>query len=275
MTDIAETLAQALKRIQQLENAVTAKKIKSAKGKKSKKTESDDDKPKRVLNEGIKAWHVFLKRVRILMKEMDMGFSVPTEITQFCSALKAKNSDYESWSTEEILEEREKWEKPEKSKQLVKKESKENSAASSVAAPSKKQKALPVSDAEESEDESEDEPEPEPQPEPKPVKKVAEVKEVKKAGRPKKIAVETPKAEVKKAGRPKKAKEEEVDYKGGLEAFKHKGKTYTKTERHDVVDEDNGVYIGRWNEETNEIDTDFPEPKYVKKLIAEMGSDDE
>ena len=269
MTDIAETLALALKRIQQLENAVTAKNIKVAKGKKSKKSESDDDKPKRVLNEGIKAWHVFLKRVRVLMKDMDMGFSVPTEITQFCSALKAKNGDYKSWSTEEILAERENWEKPEKSKQLVKKESKENSAASSVAAPSKKQKALPVSDAEE--DESEDEPEPEPEP----VKKVAEVKEVKKAGRPKKIATETPKAEVKKAGRPKKAKEEEVDYKGGIEAFKHKGKTYTKTERHDVVDEDNGVYIGRWNEETNEIDTKFPEPKYVKKMIAEMGSDDE
>jgi hypothetical protein len=273
MTDIAETLAVALKRIQQLENAVTAKNIKVAKSKKSKskKSESDDDKPKRVLNEGIKAWHVFLKRVRLLMKEMDMGFSVPTEITQFCSALKAKNGDYESWSTEEILEERENWEKPEQSKQLVKKMSKENSAASSVAAPSKK-KALPVSDAENSfsDNESEDEPEPEP------VKKVKEVKEVKKAGRPKKVVDETPKEAPKKAGRPKKAKEaEDENYKGGIEAFKHKGKTYTKTERHDVIDEDNGVYIGRWDEDTNEIDTKFPEPKYVKKMIAEMGSDDE
>lgn len=262
MTDIAETLALALKRIQKLEDAATAKKSKKSK----KDDKSDEDKPKKPANDFI----LFVSRVRKLLKEMEMGFATVGECPQFCSALKKKNIDYKTWSNEDILEERENWEKPEKSIQLIKKESKENSAASSVAGPSKK-KALPVSDAEDSfsDDESVDEP----------VKKVAEVKkavEVKKAGRPKKLAEEAPKTEVKKAGRPKKAKEvEEEEYKGGLEAFKHKSKTYTKTDLHDVIDEDNGVYMGRWDEDTNEIDAKFPEPAYVKKMIAEMGSDDE
>lgn len=286
MTDIAETLALVLKKLQKLEDAATAKKIKVKKSKKS--VESDDDTPKKPLNEGMKAWQVFVSRVRGLMKEMDMGFSTPVEVTQFCSALKAKNSDYGSWSTEDILEERESWEKPEKSKQeIAGKNSKKTSAASSVAAPAKK-KALPVSDAEDSfsDNESEDEPEPEPEP----VKKVAEKpKEVKKAGRPKKLVDEASKEdkpkevkpkedkpkEVKKAGRPKKVKDEDENYSGGQEAFKHKGIMYTKTERHDVIDEDECVYVGRWNEDTNEIDTKFPEPSYVKKLIAAMNSDDE
>jgi hypothetical protein len=290
MSEMASVLAMLNELKQKLEardalldklQAATLKKTdKSKKAEKSKKadksTESDnDEKPKRALNEGIKAWHVFLKRVRALMVEMDMGFSIPTEITQFCSALKAKNGDYESWSNEDILEERENWQKPEKSKQeIAGKNSKKTSAASSVAEP--KKKALPVSDAEDCVSDSDDEPEPVKKVVEE-VKKVVEEKAKKSPGRPKKVVEETPKETPKKAGRPKKAKEPEDDEnrKYELEGFKHLGKMYTKTDHHDVIDEDNGVYVGRWNEDTNQIDKTFPQPAYVKKMIAEMDSDDE
>jgi hypothetical protein len=203
-----------------------------------------------------------------------MSFKGRPELTQFCSALKAMRGNYDLWWNDEIIEQRREWVKPEKSKQeLAGKNSKKSSAASSVTS-AKKAKALPESDDEGLEEESEAEPEPE-------VKK--------KPGRPKKVVVEEKKVEEKKvevkkpveapkktAGRPKKkVVEEDENYSGGIEAFKHKGVTYAKTDRHDVIDEDDCIYIGRWNEETNEIDHSFPEPAYVKKIIAGLKSDDE
>jgi len=268
--NVAETLATVIKRLEKLEAAVGKSKPKS----KAKKTESESEteKPKKT-----SPWFDFVKRVRALLKEHDMAFSIPTEVTQFCSALKAMRGNYDLWWNDEIIEQRREWVKPEKSKQeLAGKNSKKSSAASSVTS-AKKAKALPASDDEGlEEEESEAEPEPEPEVKKKPgrPKKVVEEKKVeeKKVVEVKK-PVEAPK---KTAGRPKKkVVEEDENYSGGIEAFKHKGMTYAKTDRHDVIDEDDCEYVGRWNEETNEIDHSFPEPAYVKKLIAGMNSDEE
>lgn len=274
VTSVAETLATVIKRLEKLEAAVG-----KSKSKPKKKTESDSEteKPKKT-----SPWFDFVKRVRALLKEHDMAFSIPTEVTQFCSALKAMRGNYDLWWNDEILEQRREWVKPEKSKQeLAGKNSKKSSAASSVTS-AKKAKALPASDDEGSEEEeSEAEPEPEVKKKPGRPKKVLEVEEKKEA--PKKVEEKKP-VEVKKpveapkkpAGRPKKkVVEEDENYTGNIEAFKHKGMTYAKTDRHDVIDEDDCEYVGRWNEETNEIDHSFPEPAYVKKLIAGMNSDDE
>ena len=285
MEKITETLSHVLIKMEKMEKRMDKLEKKEKKEKKAKKAdaESDTEKPKRAINEGIKAWHAFLKNVRALLKENDMGFTTPTEVTQFCSALKAKNSDYEAWSEEEILEERGEWVKPEKSKQeLAGKNSRKTTPASSVAS-AKKAKALPASDDEGLESEAEAEPEPEPEPEVK-----------KKPGRPKKVVeevkVEKPvekkaveKKEEKKAVEKKEAKkpkkkvveDEDEEYKGEIEAFKYKGVMYAKTDRNDVINEDLCVYMGRWNEETNEIDYKFAMPAYVKKIIAGMKSDDE
>lgn len=259
MEKITETLAMVIKRLEKLEGAKTKPKSKAKKA----EAESDTEKPKKA-----NPWFDFVKRVRAILKEHDMGFSVPTEVTQFCSALKEKRGDYDKWWNDEIIEERREWVKPEKSKhELAGKNSKKSSAASSVAS-AKKAKALPASDDEELESEAEAEAEPEVKKKPGRPKKVLEDKEEKE---PKKVA------EKKKApGRPKKkVVEEDENYTGGIEAFKHKGMTYAKTDRHDIIDEDECEYVGRWNEETNEIDHSFPEPAYVKKIIGGLKSDDE
>ena len=273
MEKITETLATVIKRLEKLEAAGAKGKSKA----KKKESESETEKPKKT-----SPWFDFVKRVRAILKEHDMAFSVPTEVTQFCSALKAKRSDYDKWWNDEIIEERREWVKPEKSKQeLAGKNSKKSSAASSVTGSSKKAKALPESDDEGLEEESEAEPEPEPEVKKKPgrPKKVVEEKkevEEKKKVVEKKVEEKKVEAPKKAAGRPKKkVVEEDENYTGGIEAFKHKGMTYAKTERHDIIDEDECEYVGRWNEETNEIDHSFPEPAYVKKIIAGLKSDDE
>lgn len=268
MEKITEMLTTVLNRLDKLEKK--AKKVKKS------ESETDTEKPKKPLNEGIKAWHGFVKRVREVLKENDQSFSSPMEATQFCSALKAKRGDYELWWNDEILEERAIWEKPEKSKSEIAKSSKKTTPVSSVSGPRKKE-PLPASDAEDSAA-SESEAEPEVKKKPGRPKKVVEApkKEEKKEEAPKKVG--RPKKEVaekKTTGRPKKVVEEDENYTGGIEAFKHKGVTYAKTDRHDVIDEDECIYIGRWNDETNEIDYSFPEPAYVKKIIAGLKSDDE
>ena len=272
MEKITETLSLMLGKMEKMEKRMDKLEKKSKKEAKKADADSDTEKPKRAISEGIKAWQGFVKRVRAILKDNDMGFKIPTEVTQFCSALKAKNSDYEAWSEEEILEERGEWVKPEKSKQeLAGKGSKKSSAASSVAS-AKKAKALPASDDEGVESEAEMEVEMEPEPEVK-----------KKPGRPKKVVeekvekpVEKKAVEKKEAKKPKKkVVEEDENYTGNIEAFKFKNNTYAKTDRHDIIDEDECKYVGRWNEETNEIDYKFPEPAYVKKMIAAMNSDDE
>ena len=278
MEKITETLSHVLIKMEKMEKRMDKLEKKEKKEKKAKKAdaESDTEKPKRAINEGIKAWHAFLKNVRALLKENDMGFTTPTEVTQFCSALKAKNSDYEAWSEEEILEERGEWVKPEKSKQeLAGKNSRKTTPASSVAKP-KKAKALPASDDEGVESEVEMEVEMEVKKKPgRPKKVVEEVKEVKKPVVKK--PVEKKPVEKKEAKKPKKkvVEDEDEEYKGEIEAFKYKGVMYAKTDRNDVINEDLCVYMGRWNEETNEIDYKFAMPAYVKKIIAGMKSDDE
>ena len=277
MEKITETLSHVLIKMEKMEKRMDKLEKKEKKAKKAD-AESDTEKPKPAINEGIKAWHAFLKNVRALRKENDMGFTTPTEVTQFCSALKAKNSDYEAWSEEEILEERGEWVKPEKSKQeLAGKNSRKTTPASSVAS-AKKAKALPASDDEglESEAEAEAEPEPEPEVKKKPGRPKKVVEEVKVEKPVEKKAVEKKEEKPKKAGRPKKkvVEEEDEEYNGEIEAFKYKGVVYAKTDRNDVIHEDLCVYMGRWNEETNEIEK-IPEPAYVKKIIAGMLSDEE
>ena len=275
MEKITETLSLMLGKMEKMEKRMDKLEKKSKKEAKKADGDSDTEKPKRAISEGIKAWQGFVKGVRAILKDNDMGFKIPTEVTQFCSALKEKNSDYHAWSEEEILEERGEWVKPEKSKQeLAGKNSRKTTPASSVAKP-KKAKALPASDDEGVESEVEMEVEMEVKKKPgRPKKVVEEVKEVKKPVVKK--PVEKKPVEKKEAKKPKKKLvEEDENYTGNIEAFKHKGMTYAKTDRHDVIDEDECEYVGRWNEETNEIDHTFPEPAYVKKMIAAMNSDDE
>jgi hypothetical protein len=133
MEKITETLSHVLIKMEKIEKRL--EKLEGVKSK-AKKAEADSDteKPKRAINDGIKAWHGFVKRVRAILKDHDMEFSIPTEVTQFCSALKAMRGDYELWWNDEIIEQRGEWVKPEKSKQeLAGKNSKKSSAASSVA----------------------------------------------------------------------------------------------------------------------------------------------
>ena len=277
MEKITETLSLMLGKMEKMEKRMDKLEKKSKKEAKKADADSDTEKPKRAISEGIKAWQGFVKRVRAILKDNDMGFKIPTEVTQFCSALKAKNSDYEAWSEEEILEERGEWVKPEKSKQeLAGKNSRKTTPASSVAKP-KKAKALPASDDEGLESEAEEsEVEPEPEVKKKPGRPKKVVEEVKVEKPVEKKAVEKKAVEKKEAKKPKKKLvEEDENYTGNIEAFKFKNNTYAKTDRHDVIDEDACKYVGRWNEETNEIDYKFPEPVYVKKMIAAMNSDDE
>ena len=76
------------------------------------KKESDPDAPKKPAN----AWILFTSRVNVLLNENDAKLP-GAEQKQFCSMLKERNTDYESWSEEAILEARQSWVKPETSKQ--------------------------------------------------------------------------------------------------------------------------------------------------------------
>jgi hypothetical protein len=249
-----ETMAQALKEL-----TLAVKKSDKSKSKsKSKSTDDDSDtpKPKRVQSEGMIAWKDFQTRVRSVLKEAELTLK-SSENMQFCSSLKAKDADYESWDNDTILEERENWAKPEKSKQeIAGKNKRAGSSKSSVAS---------------KEVESDEE-----------VEEKVVVAEVKKPrGRPpKEKAVEKVEKKVEQAPKPRgrpskkvaevKDEAEDDDYDGELSAFKWKGKMLSKTDRHDVVDEDSYSYLGRWNEKTNIIDEKHAMPAYIKNLLAEL-----
>jgi len=229
------------------------------KSQKAQKGTDDDEsveKPKRPLSEGMKAWGAFQKRVAAVLKESELSLKNYAENMQFCSHLKSVNSDYESWDNDEILEHRETWVKPEISKLAA--------AGKTKRAPSSKSSvASAASVASDSETEEAVE---------APVKaeKKAE-KKVKKAEAPAKE--EKVVEEKKPRGRPPKkaVKEEETEeYTGDINAFKWKGKMFSKTSYHDVIDEDTYAYIGRWDESTNLINEKHPMPAYVKKLLAEL-----
>ena len=64
---------------------------------KKAKKEKDPSAPKKEPNDWIK----FTSAVRAALKAADIKAGV--EVTQFCGALKAKNADYASWTSELIL----------------------------------------------------------------------------------------------------------------------------------------------------------------------------
>jgi hypothetical protein len=97
---------------------------------KSKK-EIKEDKPKREMSEGLKAWHTFNKRIDTILKEGEKTFKRVAESKKFASHLK-KLKATEEWEDAEILEEREKWvETPVETKVTEVNESAEASEASS------------------------------------------------------------------------------------------------------------------------------------------------
>ena len=72
------------------------------------KKEIKEDKPKREMSEGLKAWHTFNKRIDTILKEAEKTFKRVAESKKFASHLK-KLKTTEEWEDAEILEEREKW----------------------------------------------------------------------------------------------------------------------------------------------------------------------
>ena len=95
------------------------------------KKEIKEDKPKREMSEGLKAWHTFNKRIDTVLKEAEKTFKRVAESKKFASHLK-KLKATEEWADAEILEEREKWvETPVETKVTEVKESAEVSETSS------------------------------------------------------------------------------------------------------------------------------------------------
>ena len=231
------------------------------KGSSSSDTESVT-KPKRALSEGMKAWAGFQKRVATVLKEADVPLKNYAENMQFCSFLKSKNTDYESWDNDQILEQRESWVKPEVSKLAAAGKTKRpSSSKSSVASKFDEEAEKVVEEMIKEIDAEKKKPK-------KPKKKAEEVK----AEEVKVEEVKKPEEKKKSRGRPsKKAVETEPEqYDGDINAFKWKGKMFSKTTFNDVIDEDTYSYIGRWDEKTNNIDEKHPMPAYVKKLLKEL-----
>jgi hypothetical protein len=97
-TDMIAVISQIKSQIAQLEAML---------GKKSKVPK--EDKPKREMSEGMKAWHEFNKRLDTLLKDSDMNFKRVAEAKQFASHLKKLKAD---WTDNEILTQRTSWVPP-------------------------------------------------------------------------------------------------------------------------------------------------------------------
>lgn len=236
------------------------------KGSSSSDTESVT-KPKRALSEGMKAWAGFQKRVATVLKEADVPLKNYAENMQFSSYLKTKNTDYESWDNDQILEQRESWVKPEVSKLAAAGKTKRPSSSKSSVASTEEDAEKVVEEMEKMIKEIDDKKADEKKPK-KPKKKAEEVK----AEEVKVEEVKKPEEKKKSRGRPSKkgVETEPEEYDGDINAFKWKGKMFSKTTFNDVFDEDTYSYIGRWDEKTNNIDEKHPMPAYVKKLLKEL-----
>lgn len=223
---------------------------------------SDDEtveKPKRALSDGMKAWGAFQKRIATVLKDGELPLKNYAENMQFCSHLKAINADYDGWDNDEILEQREGWVKPEISKLAAAGKTKRPASSKSSVASSREEesdKMLEEMDEIIKDDEKmkKKEKKAEKKEKVEEAKEKAEEKEKKPRGRPSKKAVEA----------------EPEEYSGEINAFKWKGKMFSKTSFNDVIDEDNYSYIGRWDEKSNNINDKHPMPAYVKKLLAEL-----
>jgi hypothetical protein len=264
MSDIA-TLKKQMEAMTAALAELTLAVKKAAKKSSSSSDDESVEKPKRALSEGMKAWGAFQKRVAAVLKEGEVPLKNYAENMQFCSYLKSVNSDYESWDNDEILEQRETWVKPEISKLAAAGKTKRPpSSKSSVASSSNDEAEKVVEEMEKmiKEEMSKEEKK-------KPKKKADKKPDEKAVEKP----VEKPEEKEKKPrGRPpKKAVEAEPEeFDGDINAFKWKGKMFSKTTYNDVIDEDTYAYIGRWDESTNLINEKHPMPAYVKKLLAEL-----
>ena len=74
-----------------------------------KPTVPKEDRPKREMSAGMKAWHEFNKRLDTLLAEKSVQFKRVAEAKQFASHLKKLKTD---WTDDEILEQRGTWEPP-------------------------------------------------------------------------------------------------------------------------------------------------------------------
>uniref|UniRef100_A0A6C0D6U1 Uncharacterized protein n=1 Tax=viral metagenome TaxID=1070528 RepID=A0A6C0D6U1_9ZZZZ len=133
MITVLKAEVAALKaRVELLEETRSEPAAAVVKTKKTKK-ERDPDAPKKEPN----SWIKFTSRVNDILKTNDVKLP-GAEQKQFASSLKEKNADYDTWTEESILAERQSWVKPEVGKWAAAhpegstKTSRKNSTASST-----------------------------------------------------------------------------------------------------------------------------------------------
>ena len=191
----------------------------SAPSTKKAKKEKDPNAPKKEPNDWIK----FTSAVRAALKAADIKAGV--EVTQFCGALKAKNADYASWTSELILAEHSNWERPEVSKQALAGKNK-----SPVTSPSNAAAPAPAEEKKEK----------------KPKAKKAEV--------PAPVAAPAPAPPAEEE-----AEDDEEDPETKFVPWTFKKASYLKNGRGDVISEEFD-WIGRFDEKAGKIDRSFPQP---------------
>ncbi len=81
---------------------------KTGPGRPRKNAVPTEEKPKREISDGLKAWHAFNARIDALLKESESSFKRQAEAKQFASSLK-KSKAPESWTDTEILQAHEDW----------------------------------------------------------------------------------------------------------------------------------------------------------------------
>ena len=104
-TEILYILSQMKSQVSQMNDQISH--VESMLGKKP--TVPKEDRPKREMSAGMKAWHEFNKRLDALLAEKSVQFKRVAEAKQFASHLKKLKTD---WTDDEILEQRGTWEPP-------------------------------------------------------------------------------------------------------------------------------------------------------------------
>ena len=104
-TEILYILSQMKSQLSQMNDQISH--VESMLGKKP--TVPKEDRPKREMSAGMKAWHEFNKRLDALLAEKSVQFKRVAEAKQFASHLKKLKTD---WTDDEILEQRGTWEPP-------------------------------------------------------------------------------------------------------------------------------------------------------------------
>lgn len=104
-TEILYVLSQMKSQLSQMNDQISH--VEAMHGKKP--TVPKEDRPKREMSAGMKAWHEFNKRLDALLAEKSVQFKRVAEAKQFASHLKKLKTD---WTDDEILEQRGTWEPP-------------------------------------------------------------------------------------------------------------------------------------------------------------------